>query len=243
MKRSRTLLLATFAVLAFTSMAGVGLGSAQAGNVNFRIGGLESEKEALQPKFKPGQFPVEIKGKAYSKYYGVKTSLFYFEAGDLSCGKGADIFVGETLLMPTLTAEERFDPSGLWYCKVLGRDAIIHANGCEFVYRLANAGPPYTGSLELACEAGHALELVVLSSGWESEPLCTLSLPGQPLGTVDYTNETGSEGDRHVKATIVTEYEQFDYSVSGGGGKCGVKGTHHDGEMEGAVEMHGNWWP
>lgn len=59
-------------------------------------------------------------------------------------------------------------------CSLLGEPATVTSNGCGYVFRLANSGPPYTGSAEIACPKGKAIEI----SNW----VCTVRIPAQAPG-------------------------------------------------------------
>ncbi len=184
------------------------------------IAGEKSEEESKQPKFESEVFPAAITGAQTSE------SDFQIGAGNNECetlnlGGSLSELASELTLVPTFNE-----------CESLGRPSTFNTNGCHFAFHLANAGSPYTGSLELACEAGHQLEIVVQPS----KTLCTISFPAQTLGSVKYTNY-GTGASRYVTANA--SGKGLSYSVSGGNGNCGKEGSQTVGTFVGEMKLNG----
>ena len=111
-------------------------------------------------------------------------------------------------------------------------------NSCRYVFSLDNSGPPYTGTMGIACEEeGDAIEVVMLKENGE-ETKCELAYgPQQGVPGVSY--ETVGEGsERAVEA--VAEVEELEYTSSGGLLNCGVSnGAHTNGVYEGDMTLNG----
>src|SRR5665811_1990695 len=105
-------------------------------------------------------------------------------------------------------------------------------NSCEFTLEALNAGPPYEGTLGVACdEAGDAIESIAKFSG---NPICTTKLGPQPgAGAVARSNSgEGSEEEAEQPRLAAESYplaiEAFGEgetdvlaNVQGGGWRCG----------------------
>jgi hypothetical protein len=95
-------------------------------------------------------------------------------------------------------------------------------------------GPPYSGTAEIVCaKEGDKVEIVPMLFG---SPVCHVYIPPQTIGTEAYET-VGSGASRYIVATA--NGEGLEYSPSGGGGLCGVVGTHHDGTFKGEFELSG----
>jgi hypothetical protein len=190
--------------------------------VGLYVAGKKSEEEAAQPKFNAEEYPVSITGGQS----GVNS--FYTESGESSCST-VSVTGSASAATSTLTLDPTFGG-----CVSLGLESTASTSGCHYVFHVTNSGPPYAGSLELACEAGHQLEFSPQSGG---KSICTTAFPAQTLGTVKYEN-LGTGSGRYVLANNIFG-SGLQYSISGGAGKCGKEGSHSDGEFEGGIKLEG----
>ncbi len=190
-------------------------------NVGLYIAGEKSAEEAKQPKFNAEEYSVIISGSQ------TEENVFQLpSAGEIHC----EAWVGSGWLSQATSAPV-LAPT-LSECEAIGRAATIRTNGCTFVFHVANASAPYTGSQELSCATGKSLEAVAYSS--PGVTLCTVTLPPQTIGVVSYVNK-GTGYGRYVSST--TSGSELQYSVSGGNGSCGKEGSFTGGEYVGAFKL------
>jgi hypothetical protein len=74
---------------------------------------------------------------------------------------------------------------------VLGatRSTTVKMNSCGYVFHVANAGPPYQGSVDVSCtKAGDAIEVAIA----EANPCLIKVGPQQGLSSIAYANGEGS---------------------------------------------------
>lgn len=197
-----------------------GVHIAELPQVPLYIAGKKSEETGSQPKFYAEEYPALLTGSQYSE------NILYTEGGYTECTS-----IGFTSSISQSSPELSLVPtfSG---CTIFGLESKVLTKGCYYVAHVANAGPPYTGSLALSCSTGGKLEIVVRPSS----PICTVTFSGQTLGSTSYTNEPLGTPTRVLATTYGAGLQ---YSVVGGKGACGKEGSHSDGEFEGGIKLEG----
>jgi hypothetical protein len=78
-------------------------------------------------------------------------------------------------------------------CIGFGFNVSVVTNSCDYLLNVDNAGPPYVGTLEIACDPGDAIEVTV--------PFCTVEIGPQTVSGVTYENQ-GAGSNREVKVTF-----------------------------------------
>ncbi|HUC00100.1 MAG TPA: hypothetical protein VMS11_09775 [Solirubrobacterales bacterium] len=185
------------------------------------VSGEKSEESAKQPKFNSDFFPIGYRGTTASKF------VLGTMDGNVECGSNeylgaAFVATSNKLLTPTFAG-----------CQAFGFKVVATAHGCETMFKLANSGPPYTGSIELVCpEPGQYLELVAKFLG---SPVCSVVIPPQVLGSVAYEN-AGSAGLRHIVATV--KGEGISYEIPAWGA-CGGSGSATNGTLSTVINLGG----
>lgn len=124
-------------------------------------------------------YPVSLVGPQSATHsYGFQVGKGTCETTQLSSGPI------EWPYMITLQAEY----SG---CLLNGNPATVKMNGCSYRLYMAGSGP-YTGTEEISCPAGKAIEIVAIPS----KPKCTVTIPAQTTAAsgISYTNEASTIG-------------------------------------------------
>lgn len=109
--------------------------------------GEESEEEAVQPRVEADRYPISIVGTGQST---LGTSV-----GDFEC-EGSQLQT--ELIEPS---NELIFPASHGECSALGLSVAVAENSCSYVLNVDNAGPPYSGSVDIACDEGDAIEYEV----------------------------------------------------------------------------------
>lgn len=163
------------------SQAGSQVGVRAAAAPGLYMGGAESSEKAKQPKFEAETYPAVLLGSS------LETQVMETSYGEAECEQ---VSLGGVISSagPGLTFQPSFSK-----CAVLGFNASVKTNGCNYLYYVANAGPPYTGAVALDCPAGKELEYIAVGG------LCTIKVPTQILGLAKFTT-VGSGKARYVKA-------------------------------------------
>lgn len=161
-----------------------------------QLTGEESAEKAKQPRFKNGVYSASILG-------GVSTTSKFTEDAlgeTVECGSGS--LGPATVLADTadLSINASYEPCT---AATLGYKSTMKMNSCNYVFHVANVGPPYSGSTDIACsKEGDAIEAVV--TGTSGTTVCSLLFPAQKLGTASY-EMTGSGETRKVIANVKGE--------------------------------------
>lgn len=104
--------------------------------------------------------------------------------------------------------------------------AKVFMNGCHYTLGVLNAGPPYTGTLGVACEGASPIEFKMYSSETYETVICTVKLAaqaGQPGVGLTNVTEGGKKGVG-VNANVTTlAYERT--GAACGGTKVGNGGN------------------
>jgi hypothetical protein len=189
------------------------------GATGLAVAGEGSPEPSKQPRFEANVYPAPVVGEQSA----LSPLKFKFDGTPIGCS-AAELDSQLTAAAGQLTAQAKFTA-----CTQGEGAASIDMKSCSHVFGVANAGPPYTGSLGISCTtAGDAIEIGV--------PGCLLKLfPQTVSGAVGYANE-GTGAERFVRATVSTKSLTFKRT----GGICvflGAEGTN--GELAGEVEAYG----
>lgn len=206
--------------LGHTAQRGVRINQEKA--VGFYLSGKKSEESINQPKFEASKYPVVIAGNQLSATQPFK---FTTAAGSSKCA-GAQLH-GE-VFGTTAALALKADNTG---CKAFGGDATVTMNSCYYVFGVANADPPYSGSLALACaKLGDTVKINGTALN------CSVTIPPQTMGTLAYEN-LGAGPEQRVAGSVTGE--GLAYSVAGPGTFCGAAGSYVDGKFSGPFELRG----
>lgn len=186
---------------------------AAAASVGFFMGGAESSEKSKQPKFEAESYSAGLLGSSL-EWQVMETSFGEAECEQVELG-GVISSAG-----PGLTFQPSFSK-----CSVLGFNASVKTNGCNYLYYVANSGPPYTGAVALDCPAGKELEYIAVGG------LCTIKVPTQILGLAKFTT-VGSGASRYVRAEASGGVT---LNLNGGGGFC--KGAGEGGGLYGSTKV------
>jgi hypothetical protein len=169
----------------------------------FYMTGKESGEAGSQPKFEAENYPVTLTGVQDPANKHVltigKERKIVCEAVDTS----------STVTGATSQLTLNMAYSGC-FLEILGGQfvATFKMNGCNFVLNALNVGPPYSGSLGVACgKEGEAIEINTTSAG---SPVCTYKispqsgLTGVGLSNVRSGTERGVIATFGVSGLIVT---------------------------------------
>lgn len=177
--------------------------------------GEESEVEAEQPKITATTFgPSFVPLAPESAFTLLKSS----NGAEASCGEGV---LSTTVSAPTSEVSVG-GLGGFGECTIMGVEATVAMNGCKYVFNVANAGPPYSGSTSISCPAGKKIEAVAPS-------FCTVKIPGQSLGGSVALGETVNGGGTYVGAQIAATGLSYEKS----GPFCFVMGPTSGATMAG----------
>lgn len=203
-----------YANASFTEQSGIWASSED----GLYLTGAGSEEEANQPKIAAEQYPATVSGSQSTEL------KFTTAAGRVKCKSvtfGAGQLSGPTAQLSLSTTYGS--------CTAFGQTATISMNSCHYSLSVANAGPPYVGSLQLACSVEGDGIVVSVPSG-----NCSLKIPAQSIASLSLAT-TGSGFERHVTAGLAGEGSA--YTVSGPGTICGVAGSHSDGTTTGGIDL------
>ncbi len=105
--------------------------------------------------------------------------------------------------------------------------ATVNFNGCSYQYTVANAGPPYSGSVALSCPAGKEVELT-------SSLGCKLRMPAQSFGGTVGFSEVPRSGYSVGGLRAATSASNVTYTLDSTGVMCKL---YYSGELQ----SEGNW--
>lgn len=180
--------------------------------------GKESAEESAQPKLDAEFHPVELVGGQDTQH------VLTVNSRTMKC-TGVELDSTASAATSDLAIEAAY--SG---CTFSGLASTVSMNSCHYTLHIANAGPPYTGTMGVACaKEGDAIEI-------DAAGVCKVKIAGQAgvagasLANVGAGTERGvslSLGLKGVKAT-----------VSGPLLTCGTNGLR-DGAYSGASILYG----
>lgn len=191
------------------------------------ITGKASAEPSQQPKFESSYYPVALSGEQLA---GGAKHTFSANAGSSSCSsaKYTEEVTGATTalgLSPVFGGE----------CTTFGFTASApKMNGCELVANIANAGPPYSGTADIACPVGQSIELVAKLG---SVTKCTVTIPAQTgLKGATFTN---ADAGYSVVAGLSLTGIRYQQQTGTGLGSCKNSGEFTDGGFTGSVSLQG----
>jgi len=142
-----------------------------------------------QPKLAAEEYPASYSGPI-TKNLVIKT-----ESGNIECSgtvSGSSLSKAEATIYPLLNLNN---------CYAFGFKATVQIGSlCWESLTLANAGPPYSGTMNLECPGGGATALSFSPQSF-GVTLCTITFPKQTLGTATLEN-VGAGLTRHVVASV-----------------------------------------
>jgi len=190
--------------------------SSGASEVGLQMIGEESEEEAEQPRLDAAVSPVAVLGE------GGKGQVASFGKQVLTCDA--------TSLAGLVAEDTNSFALGAQYsgkCVLSITGVAVDTNSCGLAFGVDNSGPPYVGSLGVACdEEGDSIQI--------KGPGCTIDIPAQSPSGKGLTYENGGEG---VQATVDVSgsASSVKYTVTEGG-FCPVleleEGEHEDGTLD-----------
>ncbi len=181
------------------------------------ISGKESSEEALKPKLTAEKYPVALSGPqvtahklTVSKGNGIQCTNAQFSA--TATGPTASFS-----LTPTMSS-----------CLFLGQKTTWNMNSCSYKHNVANAGPPYSASMDIACSK--AGDEIVISNSY-----CTVRVPAQSgLKAIELANS----GEGTERAITIT-YNATGISFKEEGILCHGPGSHTNGTYTGTTKLAG----
>lgn len=222
-------LLKRIGLLAGAMLVGVALlaataSTASAAPVGLFVAGEESEEAAKQPKFEAESYTANLNGIATSSHQ------FVFSAGKYNCGNAS-----VTGQISSATAELPVFQS-FFACTFTGFMATINQNGCQFVWHVDNAGPPYVGSIDIKCPTEKGIEITSWGGGMK---ICTATIrPQTGLKGVSFAN-MGAGSGRTITATFNLSGIKYAQVAHIEGGKC-TTGEFENGTYTGGISLSAN---
>jgi len=184
--------------------------------------GKESAEEANQPKFAAEEYPEAIEGDQSASNKHMLTV-----AGGRRLENCDHVGLLSTITGATNQLALNVEYSGCT-ANILGAvlPATMQSNSCYYVLHAQNAGPPYTGSLDIACaKEGDAMEMKVYKEGTvpsEGISVCTFKFGAQSLATPGIAlSNTGAGAGRGV----VTAFNQSGIGYTRAQGTLSVCGA------------------
>jgi hypothetical protein len=181
-----------------------------------------------EPKFQAELYPAIVEGKITTN------NVFTFSpgGGTITCNKNGGLLSAGSV--GGSTAKFPFDVGYTSCWGPLGSEVKVNMKSCDYVFGVANSGPPYTGTVDIEC-ANEGDAVVFEATAFQSL-LCRVTYPPQTLGTASY-ELIGSITDRRVVANITgkgLKFTRFGSSV------CGpTAGT--EGLFSGQITMEANF--
>lgn len=187
--------------------------------------GEKSEEKASQPRLEAETYPATVLGAQDP----ADQLVFGTNSGTLKCGSvafGSSASGATTQL--ALTAQY----GDCWWIILFQFKTLVSMNSCHYTIDVLNAGPPYAGSLGVACgKEGDAIKVLT--------PGCTFTIPPQSgLGGLALANAgAGSERNLLVDANVSgIEYTE----TKGSPNTCKNGGqTSKNGTLKGGLTLDG----
>lgn len=179
------------------------------------------------PRFEAEKYPASISGPINSS----SETLFATPTWNLRCST-ATLSGNVTAATKDLALSQA--ASGCQSSGSIEANATISMNSCGYVVHVANAGPPYSGTLEVDCStAGDSIKIAL--------PFCTVTIPEQTVSGVSLSN-SGSGSSRQVAAQFnvsTLTYTEKGFACSGNGtfsngvlgGKFNLKATNSGSQV------------
>ena len=202
------------------------------GASGFFLAGEASAEPAKQPRFEGERSPQAVRGQEDASV------LPKFTAGKLTTTCKQAEFEG------TLSGAAKALGLSASYdeCKSGTIPAVVRMNTCSYTLNALNVGPPYAGSLDVACtKVGDAIEVRTYASVAkmeEDKPICIASIGAQTgLGNIGLAN-LGSGSSRAVDVT--PSLSGYTYNYTRLSAVCpGSAGTFSDGQYVGDTTLNG----
>lgn len=218
------------------SQGGVATGVHVSDTFGLYLAGESSAEKAKQPRLEAEKYPAAISGSQSA------TSLPKWKMVGSTAQCGEAQFKGEAL---GATAELSVTPT---YGKCVDGTlpAQIKMHGCHLVYHLLNLGPPYAGSMDIACASeSEAIEVAIYTSNKkleEDSPICIAAYgPQAGLTGVSLAN-TGSGFERAVTASTSLSGLKYTYTkISSFLCPSGAAGTYTDGTYSSGTTLRGTF--
>ena len=133
------------------------------------------------PKLTAASYPVSLVGAQSA------AQQFSLQYGKTNC-EGAAFSSGPLSSTSELPVTAEY--SG---CTFAGFEATVSASGCQYLFNIENAGPPYTGKASISCEGANTIKIVATSAG---KVKCTATIGSQSTnaGGLSFTNEASTVG-------------------------------------------------
>jgi hypothetical protein len=144
---------------------------------------------SLRSSLEAEEYPTDLVGQL------TKEHRFLLKEGGstLSCD-GA----GLTSLLASADTALDVDAGYTKCANFIGQQLVVNMNSCSYVFHVANVGPPYSGTAEVACSTpGDAIQFVANPE----KPVCIYELLPQELGTATFSTED-SLNARRVTAEV-----------------------------------------
>jgi hypothetical protein len=213
-----------YTTAAHTTQTGVWVGEGEGEGLS--ITGSASENPEARPAFTSSSYPAV---SPVTQSMGAPLML-RTASGNVKC-KAFSAEVGLSQRSSVLGLAE----SSFRECTAFGQSATVGLRSCSFGLSLANVGPPYSGSLSIACGAGDAIEVSVPTAK------CSVTVAAQTAGSVGFENRMTS-GKNEVSASL--NVTGLNYGVTSSAGKsegvmttCGTVGAHSGGSLTGELEL------
>jgi len=176
-------------------------------------------------------FPVSLSGSQTSGS-PITLGTTY---GSVKCPNGT--FSGEPSAASAEVSLQADYSSGCAANGISGATMVM--NGCTYVAHIAGSGPPYTGTADIACPAGKAIEIVAKILG---ETKCTLTIGAQSgLSGLTFTN-AGSGSGRKVELGFNLSAIHYHQQEGTGFGRC-TTGDYENGTYKGNLSLTGIRFP
>jgi hypothetical protein len=173
-------------------VTGASIGMHVAASAGLFLTGKASEEPASQPKFEAETYPeVVLAPQSSSDKYVLSLQGREFKCGEVETG--SELSGAASALSLGVTYRDCVGT-------ILGNPlpATIKMNSCDYALNLSNAGPPYSGTVDLACgKAGDGIEVTAYSEG---KPICAYKIGAQSGRSGVALSNFGSGSGRGVSA-------------------------------------------
>jgi hypothetical protein len=165
------------------------------------LAGKESGEKAAQPRIEAESYPAKVAG---AQAAGTKHVLTVAGGRKIECAK-----VSSTGELAASSAALDLNTTYSECTSILAGvnvGATVNMHSCHYTLGVLNAGPPYAGSLGIACsKEGDSIQIDVYKEGkppLEANRLCSYAVgPQAGLKSVSLTN-TGSDTERGISAAF-----------------------------------------
>jgi hypothetical protein len=192
--------------------------------VGFFLVGKESGEEAAQPKFAAEEYPVQVAG---AQKPGAEHVLTFPGGRTVKC-TGVDSTSQVSGASAQLSLSATYSGCAGTFLGAQ-RYAVVRTKSCDYLINALNAGPPYTGTMDIACkQPGDAVRVEVYKGTEAGQPesnlLCVYTLsPQSALSGIGLSN-LGEGSGRQVEVGF--NLASLAYSrVSGTQGNCGASAS------------------